>query len=413
MSEGEAYLDIVWRQFKKNRLAYFCLWPTLGLLLTAICAPLLASNVPLVFFDGRETIYPWFSSLFNPAESIDFVFNMALVSLAPWVAVAVTTNWWQRRRGVPGRRRAAAVFCEFLLLTVAAAGVFSFAAMRPLNRFSLRDFPTEEFESHGEKHGVYAVLPFGPIEQDLDSRFEGPGYRAADSRAVTKSNQHRTHWLGTYTAGEDVLARIIYGTRISMSVGIVAVGIYMAIGIVVGAVAGYFGGGPDMVISRVIEIVLLFPALFLILTVVALLGQNIFYIMAVIGITGWPGIARLIRGEVLKQRSLDYTLAAQALGASHRRILFRHILANSLGPALVSVPFGIASAIITEASLSLLGLGVREPAPSWGNLLHTANEDYHRWWLVVFPSIAIFITVTLFNLVGNGLRDAMDPRLRI
>ncbi len=135
--------------------------------------------------------------------------------------------------------------------------------------------------------------------------------------------------------------------------------------------------------------------------------------MLVIGITGWPGIARLTRGEVLKQRSLDYTLAAQALGASHWRILFRHILSNSLSPALVSVPFGISGAIVLEASLSLLGFGAEPGQPSWGALLRVAYDNNHCWWLVVFPSLAIFFTVTVFNLVGNGLRDAMDPRLRI
>jgi peptide/nickel transport system permease protein len=198
-----------------------------------------------------------------------------------------------------------------------------------------------------------------------------------------------------------------------MTVGMIAVGLYVTIGVVLGALAGYFGGAMDMFISRVIEVVILFPVFFLILTIVGLIGPSIFVIMVVIGLTSWPGIARLTRGEVLKQRSLDYTLAAQALGTSHRRIVFRHILPNSLSPALVSVPFGIAGAIITEAGLSLLGFGVPPPAPSWGQLLHIAESDYANWWLIVVPSVAIFVTVTTFNLVGNGLRDAMDPRLRI
>jgi len=135
--------------------------------------------------------------------------------------------------------------------------------------------------------------------------------------------------------------------------------------------------------------------------------------MVVIGLTGWPTIARLIRGEVLKQRNTDYVTAAKATGASDLRIIFRHVLPNAVSPAMVAAPFGIAGAIITEAGLSLLGFGVRLPAPSWGLLLRTGSENYHYWWLVVFPSLAMFITVTAFNLVGNGLRDAMDPRLRI
>lgn len=221
------------------------------------------------------------------------------------------------------------------------------------------------------------------------------------------------HWLGTDNTGRDVLTLLLYGTRISMTVGFVSVGIYVTVGIILGALAGYFGGKIDMLISRMIEIVLLFPSFFLILTLVALIGPNIYIIMVVIGITGWPTIARLIRGEVLKQRAIDYAIAAEALGSSHLRIVFRHILPNSLSPALVAAPFGIAGAIITEAGLSLLGFGVRPPTPTWGTLLRLGNGNYHYWWLIVVPSVAIFFTVTVFNLVGNGLRDAMDPKLRI
>jgi peptide/nickel transport system permease protein len=410
MREGEAYLDIVWRQFKKNRPAFAALWLTGLLMLVAIFAPLLASNVPLVFHDHEQTFYPWFHWLFNPDQPVDFLFNMALVGFGPWVVLAVATEIVGRRRNVVGRRRLALVTIEFLAIAAALAVLFSI--VRPSDPYGWRDFPEEAFESRGAKWGNYVLIPFGPIEQDTVSRFQPPGFRV-EQKMMTKSNQLFPHLLGTADTGQDVLTRMIYGTRISMTVGVVAVSIYMSIGIVVGALAGYFGGAVDMVVSRIVEIVLLFPAFFLILTIVALKGQSIYIIMVVIGITGWPGIARLTRGEVLKQRSLDYTLSAQALGASHLRILFRHILPNSLSPALVSVPFGIASAIITEASLSLLGFGVPPPAPSWGQLLNIAHDNYSNWWLVVVPSVAIFVTVTTFNLVGNGLRDAMDPRLRI
>jgi peptide/nickel transport system permease protein len=143
-----------------------------------------------------------------------------------------------------------------------------------------------------------------------------------------------------------------------------------------------------------------------------MIGPNIFIIMVVIGITGWPGVARLIRGEVLKQRGNDYVAAARSLGASNIRIILKHVLPNALAPALVAAPFGVASAIVTEAGLSLLGVGVRMPAPTWGILLQLGNGNYSYWWLVVMPSLAIFYTVTVFNLIGSGLRDAMDPRLR-
>jgi peptide/nickel transport system permease protein len=412
MSEGDAYLDIVWRQFRKNRPASICLWLMALLFLVAIFAPLLASNVPLVFHDGGATIYPWFHWLFHPDERVDFFYNMALVGFFPWLAIAAATNFLARARGVPGKRRLTVAAVEFLAVIGGCIAVFSIPGVGPSNRYALRDFPSEEFQSHGVNYGRYAPVPFGPTELDTPSRYRPPGFRVAPE-AMTKANQQDRHLLGTSDGGEDVLARMIYGTRISMSVGIVAVSIYIVIGVVIGAIAGYFGGWVDMVTSRVIEIVLLFPAFFLILTIVAFWGKSIFIIMVVIGITGWPTVARLTRGEVLKQRSLDYTLAAQALGASHRRILFRHILKNSLSPALVSIPFGIAGAIITEAGLSVLGFGVEPPAPSWGDLLEKAKDNYHNWWMVVVPSIAIFVTVTVFNLVGSGLRDAMDPRLRI
>jgi ABC-type dipeptide/oligopeptide/nickel transport system permease subunit len=410
--EGEAYLDIVWRQFKKNRPAYFSLAPMIGLFLVAIFAPLLASNIPLVFKANGKTIYPWFHWLFHPEERVDFFFNMALVGFFPWVLLALLTSLWAKSRGVPGRRRLGIVLIEYFVIFLACAGVFSIPRLTPRNEYATRDFPEEEFESQGAAHGVYALIPFGPTEQDPPSRFQPPGFRVA-AGDMTKTNQAYTHWLGTVDTGQDVLARMIYGTRISMTIGLVAVSIYIVIGVIVGAMAGYFGGAMDMLLSRIVEIVLLFPVFFLILTIVGLKGKNIFTIMVVIGITGWPSIARLVRGEVLKQRSLDYTLAAQALGASHRRILFRHVLKNSLSPALVSIPFGVAGAIITEAGLSVLGFGVEPPAPSWGGLLNIATTNYHNWWLVVVPSIGIFIAVTTFNLVGNGLRDAMDPRLRI
>jgi peptide/nickel transport system permease protein len=328
------------------------------------------------------------------------------------VAVALVTNFWAKSRGVPGRRRLAFAAIEFLAILALTIGIFSLPGVGPSNPYGMRDFPEEEFLSHGASSGAYTLIPFGPTEIVVASRLQPPGFRVAP-QDMNRSNQDNPHLLGTADNGEDVLARMIYGTRISMSVGIVAVSIYIVIGVVVGAIAGYFGGAVDIVISRIIEIVLLFPSFFLILTIVGLRGKSIFMIMAVIGITGWPTIARLIRGEVLKQRSLDYTLAAQALGASHGRIIFRHILKNALSPALVSIPFGIANAIITEAQLSVLGFGVDAPAPTWGGLLEQALENYHNWWLVVVPSVAIFVTVTVFNLVGSGLRDAMDPRLRI
>ncbi len=406
MIEGEAYLDIVWKQFSKNRIARATLWVLAALLLTAIFAPLLASNQPFWFREGGELRFPWLVALFNPGSLVDFVFNMALVAFFPWAAAAWWLNRRWRRRGLPGRVRALRVAAT-AAAAVAAACVM-FAIIRPRNRYFDRDFRRDQMLGRGS--GVYTLIPYGPTEQDLDIIFRKPLFRKTDGHTRWRDGQ--AHLMGTDDSGRDVLVRMIYGTRISMTIGIVAVSISLTIGILVGATAGYFGGVVDIIICRIIEIVLLFPTFFLILTLVALIGPSIYIIMVVIGLTGWPTIARLIRGEFLRQRSIDYVAAAQGLGIPHHRIMFRHILPNALSPAFVAAPFGIAGAVVTEATLSVLGFGVRPPTPSWGSVLNLAVNNYHHWWFTVFAGLAIFMTVTALNLVGNGLRDAMDPRLK-
>jgi peptide/nickel transport system permease protein len=408
---SEAYLDIVWRQFRKNWDAMLSLWLLVPTFLIAIFAPLLGSNQPLVFHDGERTIFPWFRALFNPGNVVDYVYNMALVGFVPWAILATVTNGLLKRRGISGPYRSLAIAAEFAGVVIALALFFLIPGLAPRNTYFARSFPAEELASNGRRHGIYPPIPYGPIEQDNDAFFQPPLFRKPADQ-WRESNDGYTHWLGTDDTGRDVLVRMIYGTRISMTVGFVAVSLYVTIGVILGALAGYFGGSIDILISRVIEIMLLFPSFFLILTLVAMLGPSILIIMFVIGITGWPTVARLIRGEVLKQRSLDYVHAARALGASHPRIIFRHILNNSLSPALVAAPFGVASAIVTEAGLSLLGFGVRPPTPTWGILLKLGSANYSYWWLIIVPTIAIFFCVTIFNLVGAGLRDAMDPRLR-
>jgi peptide/nickel transport system permease protein len=414
MRSGEAFLDIVWRQFCRNRPAYWSLWLLAPLFLLAIFAPLIASNLPLVFHDHGVTSSPWLRGLLNPRENVDFVFNMALLGFFPWLVLALATNWRYRSRGWSGRGRVGLAAVEYGVIIFVLCALFAARppfGLRPLNPDEVRNFPSEQLRSGGEKYGIYPPIPLGPTELDLDACFEPPLYRKPIDRWV-EANDGFIHLLGTDRTGRDVLVQMLYGTRISMTVGLLAVGIYLAIGIVLGALAGFFGGKTDILISRVIEVVMLFPTLFLILTLVGLLGRSIYIIMIVIGITGWPSIARLVRGEVLKQRAIEYTLAARALGSSNLRIVFRHILPNALSPVLVAAPFGIASAIITEATLSLLGFGVEPPTPTWGVLLHQGYGNYRYWWLIVVPSAGIFLAVTLLNLVGSGLRDAMDPKLR-
>ena len=204
---------------------------------------------------------------------------------------------------------------------------------------------------------------------------------------------------------------MLYGTRISLTIGVVAVSIYVFIGVVLGAVAGYFGGWIDSWISRAIEVMICFPSFFLILTLAALIEErSIFHVMVIIGITSWTGVARLVRAEFLKHRELEYAQAALALGIPRYRIIFGHILPNAISPVLVTATFGVASAILVESSLSFLGIG--DPsAPSWGETLN-AGRNEQKLWLILAPGFAIFFVVSVFNLVGEGLRDALDPKLR-
>jgi peptide/nickel transport system permease protein len=221
------------------------------------------------------------------------------------------------------------------------------------------------------------------------------------------------HLLGTDTLGRDVLSRIIFGARVSLLVGFVAVGIATVIGVLVGALAGYYGGWLDQVLMRLVDLMLCFPTLFLILAVIAVLGPSIWNIMVVIGLTGWMGVARLVRAEFLSLKEREFVVAARALGASDVRLMLRHLLPNALTPVMVNATLGVAGAILVESALSFLGLGVQPPTPSWGNILTMGKDNIEiAWWLSFFPGLAILVTVMSYNLLGEGIREAIDPRLK-
>jgi peptide/nickel transport system permease protein len=308
---------------------------------------------------------------------------------------------------------AAALFADFIAndkpLAMSYRGKVYFPVFKDYSvRLGLANWPPEfqniSFKElvagkfAGEDWAQFPPIPYSPTDVNLNEVLRRP-------------SSH--HLLGTDDIGRDIASLVIHGSRVSLSVGFVAVAIYVLVGLVIGALAGYYGGVVDLVASRAIEVMMTIPTFFLIVTVVAFLPRSIFNIMVVIGLTNWPTVARLTRAEFLKTKSLEYVTAARALGASDFRMMFRHILPNIMGPIQVNATFGIASAILLESALSFLGLGVPPSTASWGSILAGARELLPSgWWLAAFPGLAIFLTVTSYNLVGEGLRDAADPRLR-
>ncbi|HEY3304855.1 MAG TPA: ABC transporter permease [Candidatus Binatia bacterium] len=340
------------------------------------------------------------------------------LSLATGASERAGGRWAGVWRELKRNRLAIAGLYIVLLLFAVAAGADFLANNKPyymvyqgrtyfpvfrsgLVRFGLAQWQPEllnvDFKTIAAARIVFPPVPYLASDIDLTAPFEEPSAR---------------HWLGTDKLGRDVMAGLVHGSRISLSIGFVAVGIALMVGVVLGALAGYFGSWIDLIVSRIFEIMLTLPTLFLLIAIAAMFPPSIFLTMAIIGLTGWVGIARFTRGEFLKIRNLDYVTAALALGVTARKIMFRHILPNALAPVLVSVVLGIAGAILIESSLSFLGIGVPADTVTWGSILNEARSNTFAWWLALFPGAAIFITVLSYYLVGEGLRDALDPRLR-
>jgi peptide/nickel transport system permease protein len=347
--KGQSYWGEVWKRYRRRPMAMLALGYVLLLALIGLCSPLIVGTRPIVAHYKGSYYFP-FLGYFN--------------------------DRWE-------------------------------------NPIFFRDKFRGEFPENLKKNDPdsWAIWPL--VFQDPNRRVrqdEWPGREGNPTGEKGAPNQ--INLFGTTPRGMDVFAQIVHGSRLALLVGFVSMGIASAVGITLGALAGYFGGWVDIILSRLIELVMCLPSLVLILAIVAVLERpTIWHIMVIIGLTGWTGIARLTRGEFMKLRALDYVSAAKALGAGHTRIIFRHILPNSLAPVLVPISFGIASAILVENALRFLGVGPMEGA-SWGSLLSEGQRNLKLWWLILFPGAAIFFTVMAYNLIGEGLQAATDPRLR-
>lgn len=270
-------------------------------------------------------------------------------------------------------------------------------------------YPKNLKEKDPDSWAIWPLVYQDPYRRVRDGEWEGqPGNPTGADGAPNRFN-----WLGTNQEGKDVFAQMVHGTRIALLVGFVSTGIAAVIGILVGAVAGYLRGWVDMVLSRIIELVMCIPSLVLILALIAVVDEpTIWHLMAILGMTSWTSIARLMRAEFIKLRTAEYVTAARALGMSRPRIMLLQILPNALAPVLVPITFGIAVAILIESGLSFLGFGAPPPNPSWGTLLNAGRSNLQMWWLILLPGLAIFSTVLAYNLIGEGLQEATDPRLR-
>ncbi len=390
------YAAIVWQQFRKNRPAVFGMWCVIILFLLATFAPLICMNQPLYFASNGRVSFPVFQSLFNRniwENSVDIFFNLLLV-LSPvyllGLFLAKGHRLWLGAR-LP-------VLHFLLFLCILPASIFGWKNPLYIQK-PIIQYDVLLQNAHEQGRNVRAIFPPIPYH-----------YRQTNPN-ISGDPPSRQHLLGADKQGRDVFARMLFGTRISLTIGVVAVSIYVAIGIIFGALAGYFGGMIDLVISRLIEIMFCIPTFFLILTLAAMVERrSIFHVMAIIGVTSWPEVARLVRAEFLRLKELEYSQAALALGLPRRRVIFRHLLPNALAPVLVTATFGVAGAILIESGLSFLALG-DITVPSWGELLNQGRLE-QKIWLIMYPGLAIFFVVSVFNLVGEGLRDALDPRLR-
>ena len=372
----ESFSQRLARRFSRDVFASTGLRLVIAAFVVAALAPFLANNHALVRVAGGQLSFPVFRSL----EPIEWRF-LINVPLAGLIYALRRPLFRDTRRG--------------LLIVAVVVGAMQIALLfvHPYN-----DVTNDRTRPASFK--IMPPIPWSPLESSSDG-LASPSWQ---------------HLCGTDSTGRDVAARILHGARTSLAIGFVSQAIALGVGVTLGALAGYYRRWTDIVVCRFIEVMECFPSLLLILVIIGLTDaqNNMSVIMAVIGLTGWTGTARLVRGEFLRLGGQSFPQAAQALGAGDLRVILRHLLPNSLGPILVTATFGVASAILIESSLSFLGFGMQAPTPSWGDLISEGRRyiDF-AWWLAFFPGVVMLVTIMSYNFVGEGLRDAVDPRLQV
>jgi peptide/nickel transport system permease protein len=386
MSEVKPKQQSYWQRILRHT---FVRWGArLGLLWVAILAllgvfaPFLASSFPLLLSEDGALASPVLEHL-QPVDVVFLVGFFGLLLLLPW--------------------RLSLLRKLLLFMTVIAVTTgLAYAWVTPPKLVIYEQYRVAEAQGRYD-WVVYTPIPYSPKDYQRD--------RGDTGLEAPLANAGRAHWFGTEQNGADVLSRMIHASRIALGIGFVATGIAMLLGVLIGGLMGYFSGVVDILGMRLVEIFEAVPTLFLLLTFVAFFGRSLYIMMVIIGITSWPGYARYVRAEFLRLRKQDFVQAAEAAGLPLSSILFRHMLPNGMGPVLVAASFGVAAAILAEATLSFLGLGLVDD-PSWGEMLNQAvQSSTFNWWMAAFPGGAIFLTVFAYNLIGEALRDAIDPYL--
>lgn len=376
------------------------------LLLALLQGGLIVVTCNLVGAQFRKPYVPdWMRTLQLRKDFIPIAAGLICLAYTLIFIAASACDRWASRIAVPVL---VGLVCWTVITGLGGVGVNRWNP--PLHTFNYR-----QREARGEVEAVYTLIPFSPHQRSTQLDLLPPGTTLKEGLgddADTVAGDP-VFILGTDSLGQDVLSQMLHACRLSISIGLVSTGIAVCIGVTIGALMGYFGGWVDLVLFRVVEIFMAIPVLFLLIVAAAVLPRNTYVMMAIIGCVAWTGAARFIRAEFLKLRGQDFVQSAKAVGLPLRSILFRHMLPNGVTPVLVDASFTIAAAITIEATLSFLGLGPVDQA-SWGRLLADAQGQagYFVWWVAIFPGLAIFLTVLSYNMVGEALRDAIDPKLK-